>query len=355
MAELTIQEQDVALTPDEQTKKTALMQKVDVTDATQVMAYGHETQQRIAEFSDRALKNVRTLDTGEVSGMLSKLVGQLKGFDGMGEPKSFLSKVFGNARSQVVTMKAAYDKVEVNVNVITDTLGKHKEQLMADMDMLEQLYRLNQDYFRELNLYIAAGEEKLQQLRDTELPALVAKAESSKDPADAQAARDFAEYIERFDKKVHDLRLTRTVSIQMAPQMRLMQNNDNVLAEKIQSTLVNTIPLWKNQMTIALGLANAARALRDEQAVTDTTNELLRKNAEALHQGTVQIAKAAERGVVDIETLRFTNQTLIQTLDEVRVIHEQGQMERKAAERELEEMEETLRHKLLEFAGAAGE
>ena len=222
---------------------------------------------------------------------------------------------------------------------------------MADMDMLEQLYRLNQEYFRELNLYIAAGEEKLEQLRNVELPALVAKADASQDPADAQAARDFAESIERFDKKVHDLRLTRTVSIQMAPQMRLMQNNDHVLAEKIQSTLVNTIPLWKSQMVIALGLAHAAQALQAEQAVTDMTNELLRKNAEALHQGTVQTAKAAERGVVDIDTLRITNQTLIQTLDEVRAIHEQGQAERKMAEKELAAMEETLRHKLLAFAG----
>ena len=226
---------------------------------------------------------------------------------------------------------------------------------MGDIDMLEQLYRLNQDYFRELNLYIAAGEEKLQQLRGTELPALVAKAEASQDPADAQAARDFSESIERFDKKIHDLRLTRTVSIQMAPQMRLMQNNDHVLAEKIQSTLVNTIPLWKSQMVIALGLAHAAQALQAEQAVTDMTNELLRKNAEALRQGTVQTAKVAERGVVDIETLRYTNQALIQTLDEVRVIHEQGRAARKAAETELVQMEDTLKHKLLEFAGKSGE
>ncbi|MCL2811323.1 MAG: toxic anion resistance protein [Clostridia bacterium] len=354
MAELMVQEQDVTLSPEEQKQKEALIKKVDVTDAAQVMAYGHETQQKISEFSDRALQNVRTLDTGEVSGMLTKLVGQLKGFEGAGESKGFFGKLFSNARSQVETMKAAYDKVEVNVNVITDSLTKHKDQLVADINMLEELYRLNQDHFRELNLYIAAGEEKLQELRDTELPALAAKAEASQDPADAQAARDFAEYIERFDKKVHDLRLTRTVSIQMAPQMRLMQNNDNVLAEKIQSTLVNTIPLWKGQMVIALGLAHAAQALQAEQAVTDMTNELLRRNAETLRQGTVQTAKAAERGVVDIETLRLTNQTLIQTLDEVRAIHEQGQAERKAAEKELAGMEETLRCKLLEFAGKSG-
>ena len=350
MAELLIQEQEVALSPEEQKQKEALMKKVDVTDASQVMAYGHDTQQKISAFSDRALQNVRTLDTGEVSGMLTKLVGQLKGFEGVGEPKNFVSKLFGNARSQVLSMKAAYDKVEVNVSAITDTLAKHKDQLMQDIHMLENMYRLNQDYFRELNLHIAAGEEKLQELRNVELPALVAKAEASQDPSDAQAARDFAESIERFNKKVHDLQLTRTVSLQMAPQMRLMQNNDHVLAEKIQSTLVNTIPLWKSQMVIALGLAHAAQALQAEQAVTDMTNELLRKNAEALRQGTVQTAKAAERGVVDIETLRITNQTLIQTLDEVRAIHEQGQAERKLAEKELAGMEETLRHKLLEFA-----
>ena len=350
MTDEKIMDQESALTPEEQAQKETLISKVDVTDAAQVMAFGHETQQKISEFSDEALRNVRTLDTGEVSGMLTKLVGQLKGFEGVGEPKNFVSKLFGNARSQVHSMKAAYDKVEVNVSAITDTLAKHKDQLMQDIHMLENMYRLNQDYFRELNLHIAAGEEKLQELRNVELPALVAKAEASQDPSDAQAARDFAESIERFNKKVHDLQLTRTVSLQMAPQMRLMQNNDHVLAEKIQSTLVNTIPLWKSQMVIALGLAHAAQALQAEQAVTDMTNELLRKNAEALRQGTVQTAKAAERGVVDIETLRITNQTLIQTLDEVRAIHEQGQAERKLAEKELAGMEETLRHKLLEFA-----
>jgi len=346
-----LKDQEIVLTPEEQTQKMELAAKVDVADAAQVMAFGHETQKKISEFSDRALQNVRTQDTGEVSGTLTKLVAQLKGFEGIGEPKNFLAKVFGNARSQIQTMKAAYDKVEVNVSVITSALSKHKLQLMQDMDMLEQLYRLNQDYFRELNLYISAGEEKLQELRTVELPALVAKAEASNDPADAQAAHDFTEYIDRFDKKVHDLRLTRTVSIQMAPQMRLMQNNDNVLAEKIQSTLVNTIPLWKSQMVIALGLAHSAEALKAEQAVTDMTNELLRRNAEALHQGTVQTAKAAERGVVDIETIRATNQSLIQTLDEVRAIHAHGQEARRAAEKELAQMEESLKQKLLEFTG----
>ncbi len=351
MVELAMKEQEIVLTPQEQEEKHALATKVDVTDPVQVMGFGHETQKKISEFSDRALQNVRTHDTGEVSDMLTKLVVQLKGFEAMEEPKGFLARIFSGARAQIVTMKAAYDKVEVNVGVITDALSKHKLQLVDDMDMLEQLYRLNQDYFRELNLYIAAGEEKLQQLRDVELPALTAKAEASQDPADAQAAHDFAEHINRFEKKVHDLRLTRTVSIQMAPQMRLMQNNDNVLAENIQSTLVNTIPLWKSQMVIALGLAHSAEALKAEQAVTDMTNELLRKNAEALHQGTVQTAKAAERGVVDIDTIRITNQTLIQTLDEVRAIHAAGQSARMAAERELVEMEGQLRHKLLEFTG----
>ena len=359
MAELAAQdpqqELQIALTPQEQTQKDVLIQKVDVTDPGQVMSFGYETQKKISEFSDRALQNVRTHDTGEVSGMLTKLVSQLKGFEGVGEPKGFLSKMFGNARAQIQTMKAAYDKVEVNVNVISDTLSKHKLQLIDDMDMLEQLYRLNQDYFRELNLYIAAGEEKLRKLREEELPALAAKAEASQDPADAQAAHDFAAHVDRFEKKVHDLRLTRTVSIQMAPQMRLMQNNDNVLAEKIQSTLVNTIPLWKSQMVIVLGLAHSAQALKAEQAVTDMTNELLRKNAEALHQGTVQTAKAAERGVVDIDTLRVTNQTLIQTLDEVRAIHAQGQKARAAAEKELAQMEESLKNKLLAFTAPAAD
>ncbi len=217
--------------------------------------------------------------------------------------------------------------------------------------MLESLYRLNQDYFRELNVFIAAGEEKLQQLREVELPLRIAKAKETGDAADAQNAHDFEEQINRFDKKVHDLRLTRTVSVQMAPQMRLMQNNDSILAEKIQSTLVNTIPLWKSQMVIALGLAHADSALKAEQAVTDMTNELLRRNAEALHQGTVQTAKAAERGVVDIDTIRHTNQLLIQTLDEVRTIHLDGAAARLAAEKELVQMEDTLKHKLLDFTG----
>jgi uncharacterized protein YaaN involved in tellurite resistance len=248
-------------------------------------------------------------------------------------------------------MRASYEKVSVNVGGIIDVLTQHQGQLVKDIDMLEQLYLMNQEYFRQINVYIASGDEKLEQLRGQELPALIAHARETGDASDAQAARDFEEQIGRFEKKVHDLRLTRTVSLQMAPQMRLMQNNDHILAEKIQSTLVNTIPLWKSQMVIALGLAHADQALQAERAVTDMTNELLRKNAEALHQGTVQTAKAAERGVVDIETLRLTNQSLIQTLDEVRTIHAEGAAARKAAEAEMAEMEEALKKKLLEFTG----
>ena len=342
--------EEIALTPSEESEKQKILQKVDITDAVRVMGFGHETQVKISEFSDRALQNIRTRDTGEVAGTLASLVAQLKGFDDQGEKKGFLG-IFRRGGQQIQVMKAMYSKVEVNVNVISGTLVKHKTQLVDDMDMLEKLYRLNQEYFRELNVYIAAGEEKLRQIREVDLPAKTAKAKESGDAVDAQEAHDFEEQINRFEKKVHDLRLTRTVSIQMAPQMRLMQNNDNILAEKIQSTLVNTLPLWKSQMVIALGLAHADSALKAEQAVTDMTNELLRKNAEALHQGTVQTAKAAERGVVDIETIRHTNQLLIQTLDEVRTIHADGAAARRSAEKELAEMEDTLKNKLLEFTG----
>ncbi len=348
LVEQEVKAEEIVLSPEEETEKAQIVGKVDVTDAVQVMGFGHETQLKISEFSDKALHNIRTHDTGEVAGMLSDLVAQLKGFEKDGERKGFLG-LFKGLGQQITSMKAMYDKVEVNVNVITDALSGHKAQLISDMDMLETLYRLNQEYFRELNVYIAAGEEKLRTLREVDLPAKRARAQETGDAVDAQAAHDFGEQIDRFEKKVHDLRLTRTVSIQMAPQMRLMQNNDNILAEKIQSTLVNTIPLWKSQMVIALGLAHAESALKAEQAVADMTNELLRKNAEALHQGTVQTAKAAERGVVDIDTIRITNQTLIQTLDEVRTIHAEGAAARKAAEKELVVMEDTLKNKLLEF------
>lgn len=344
----------IVLNEREDAEKRQIVQRVDVTDMVQVMSFGHETQKKISEFSDKALINVRTKDTGEVSDMLSSLVAELQGFDKQGDRKGLFG-IFKAAGNQIASMKASYDKIEVNVGVITTSLAKHKDQLLDDMDTLEKLYQLNQEYFRELNVYIAAGEEKLKQLREVELPAKHAHAIETGDAADAQAANDFVEHINRFEKKIHDLRLTRAVSLQMAPQMRLMQNNDSILAEKIQSTLVNTIPLWKSQMVIALGLAHADRALKAEQAVTDMTNELLRRNAEALHQGTVQTAKVAERGVIDIDTIRVTNQQLIQTLDEVRAIHEQGAAQRRTAEQEMVQMEGALRDKLLAFTGMTAE
>ena len=339
------------LTPEQQAEKETIVQHVDVRDVGQVLGFGHEAQQKISTFSDKVLESVRTRDTGEVSDMLTGLVAQLRGFDTQGEKKGFLGGLFQNAGNKLTTMKAQYDKVEVNVAVITDALSSNRNQLLDDIHMLDQLYQLNQQHFRELNLYIAAGEEKLHTLREEELPVLVRRAEESGDAADAQAARDFSDQIDRFEKKVHDLRLTRTVSIQMAPQVRLMQNNDSILAEKIQSTLVNTIPLWKSQMVIAMGLSHADRALQAQQAVTDVTNELLRKNAQALKQGTIQTAQAAERGTVDIETIRETNQALIQTLDEVQKIHSTGAAARRAAEAELVRLEDELKHKLLDFRG----
>jgi uncharacterized protein YaaN involved in tellurite resistance len=342
-------QQDATLTEQEAAKRDALASGIDVRDTAQVLAFGSEAQQKIASFSDEVLQGIRTRDTGEVSDMLTQLVAELKGFDTKGEKQGFFARLFQSSANQIVSMKARYDKVETNVSVIVDALQRHKGQLMDDIGTLDHLYALNQQYFRELNVFIAAGEERTQTLREQDLPVLLQKAQESGDAVDAQAARDFADQVERLEKKVHDLRLTRTVSIQMAPQVRLMQNNDNVLAEKIQSTLANTIPLWKSQMVIALGLAHADRALQAQQAVADMTNELLRKNAEALHQGTVQTAKAAERGVVDIETIRITNQALIQTLDEVKQVQIEGAAARAAAQAELVRLEEELKQKLLAF------
>lgn len=343
-----ISEENTPLTPQQEKEKGNVLASIDVRKPQEILEFGSEAQEKIASFSDTVLANVRTRDTGEVSDMLSKLVAELKGFDTKGEKKGFLG-LFRSVGNQLTTMKAKYDKVDTNVGVIVTALEQHKGQLIDDIGTLEQLYGLNQQYFAQLNVYIAAGEEKVKQLREVELPVLLKRADETGEAVDAQAARDFADQIDRLEKKVHDLKLTRTVSIQMAPQVRLMQNNDNVLAEKIQSTLVNTIPLWKSQMVIALGLAHAERALEAQQAVTDMTNELLRKNAEALKQGTVQTARAAERGVVDIETIRITNQSLIDTLDEVQKIQAAGSAQRVMAEAELVRLENDLKKKMLEF------
>ncbi len=346
-------EEKIDLSAQDIAKKTEIVSAIDVTKPEEVLSFGNEAQQQIASFSDEVLANVRTRDTGEVSDMLANLVSQLRSFDAGAERKKGFFGWFQSATSQMNSMKAKYDKVEINVTTITDALDQHKGQLIDDIGMLEKMYELNQNHFSALNVYIAAGEEKVKELRDIELPALLKKADETKEAADAQAARDFADQINRLEKKVHDLKLTRQVSIQMAPQVRLMQNNDSVLAEKIQSTLANTIPLWKSQMVIALGLTHADRALKAQQAVTDATNELLKKNAEALKQGTIQTAQAAERGVVDIDTIRTTNQSLIETLGEVQRIQAEGSAARIAAEAELVRLENDLKQKMLEFRDGA--
>ena len=338
-----------ALSEEERAAVLEFVQRIDIHDAQTVLGYGNEAQEQISKFSDRVLENVRTKDTGEISDMLAQLVAELKGFDANEEKKGFFSKLFNKAGNEVTALKAKYDKVEVNVDAIVTTLQNHKKQLIDDIAMLDSLYENNQAYFRTLSLYIVAGEEKLRQLREEELPPLMAKAQETGDPADAQAANDFAQLCDRFEKKLHDLKLSRMVSVQMGPQVRLMQNNDTILAEKIQSTIVNTIPLWKSQMVIALGLSHADRALEAERAVTDMTNDLLKKNAELLKQGTIRTAQEAERGVIDIETIRTANTSLIETLSEVQRIQLEGAQKRQEASDELNRLEKELKDKLLEI------
>ena len=337
-----------ALTPGEQKAVLDFVDKIDVEDSRVVLSYGAAAQQQISAFSDKVLENVRTKDTNEVGDMLSKLVADIKGFDVDDEKKGGLFGWLKKSSSSVVEMKARYDKVEVNVDTIVTALRAHQEQLLKDITMLDEMYALNQKYFRELTLYIVAGEERLRTLREEELPPLIAHAKETGDAADAQRANDFAAMIDRFEKKIHDLKLSRMVSIQMGPQVRLMQNNDTILSEKIQSTIVNTIPLWKSQMVIALGMAHAQGALKAQQAVTDVTNDLLKKNAELLKTGTIETAKAAERGIIDIETVRAANVALIDTITEVQRIQTEGANARAQAQQELNRLEKELKDKLLE-------
>ncbi|MBQ5783203.1 MAG: toxic anion resistance protein, partial [Oscillospiraceae bacterium] len=307
--------------------------KIDLNDSAIILQYGAACQKKIAEFSDNALAGVRTKDLGETSDMIADLVTELKGFDAS-EEKGFLG-IFKKAGSQVSRLKARYDKAENNIEMISTKLEDHQNQLLRDIVMLDKMYQTNLAYFKELTMYIMAGKQKLETERATTLPQMMAKAEESGLTHDAQAANDYAAMCDRFEKKLHDLELTRTISIQMAPQIRLIQNNDAVMSEKIQSTLNNTIPLWKNQMVLALGLAHSKEALEAQQAVTDMTNQLLKKNADMLKQGTVEIAQESERGIVDIETVAYTNQQLISTLDEVLKIQDEGRAKRREAENEL--------------------
>lgn len=321
---------------------------IDLRNSAVVLQYGASSQKKIADFSQSALESVRTKDLGEVGDMITNLVVELKGFSVEPEEKGFLG-IFKKAGNSVAKMKAKYDKAEVNVDRICGMLEDHQIQLMKDITMLDKMYDLNLTYFKELTMYIVAGKKKLANERATTLVELQNKAKASNLPQDAQAVNDFASQCDRFEKKLHDLELTRVISMQMAPQIRLVQQNSTLLTEKIQSSIVNTIPLWKSQMVLALGIAHSQEAMEAQREVTNMTNELLKKNADMLKQGTIETAKESERGIVDMETLRYTNQQLISTLDEVVKIQDQGRQKRREAETELGRIETELKQKLLDI------
>lgn len=321
--------------------------KIDIENTNQILQFGAGTQKKMADFSDAALENVRTQDLGEVGDLLANVVGELKDFDAAEEKGLF--GFFKKQTARVDTLKNRYTKAEGNVAKITETLEQHQMRLMKDSAVLDKMYDQNLAYFKELSMYILAGKKKLQAVRDGQLRDLQQKAATSGLPEDAQAASDLENKCGRFEKKLHDLELTRTISMQTAPQIRMIQNNDTTMIEKIQTTIVNTIPLWKSQMVLALGIAHSTEAAQAQRQVTDLTNELLKKNAETLHLASVETAREAERGIVDIETLRQTNQQLIQTLDDVMKIQQEGRVKRQAAEADMRRMENELKSKLLEI------
>lgn len=323
--------------------------KIDLNNTDHVLLYGADAQKKIADFSDSALATVRTNDTGEVGEMLVKLVNEIKGFGDAAEKPKGLGGLFWNAKKAVSDMQTKYDKVEVNVDAIASSLEGYQVQLLKDISLFNHLYDMNTEYFKELTMYILAGEKRLAEVRRTTLEELKARAAQSGDAMDAQRANDMAANCDRFEKKLHDLKLTRQVALQMAPQIRLLQNNDSLLVERIQSTLSNTLPLWKSQIVIALGLHRSQEALKAQTAVTDMTNELLRKNAEALKTGTIETAREAERGILDLNTLVETNQSLIDTINEVMKIQDEGRAQRVEAEKQLVTMENELKQKLLEL------
>lgn len=341
------QEEVPVLTPEEQKMVNDFAAKIDIENTNQILQYGAGTQKKMADFSDTALENVKTQDLGEIGELISNVVGELKDFDVQEEGKFF--GFFRKQTSKIENLKNKYDKAEANVEKITDSLQQHQVRLMKDSAMLDKMYEQNLNYFKELTMYILAGKKKLEETRNGKLAEMKNKAAQSGLPEDAQAARDLDEKCSRFEKKLHDLELTRTIAMQTAPQIRLIQNNDTVMVEKIQTTIVNTIPLWKSQMVLALGIAHSAEAAQAQRQVTDITNELLRKNAETLHMATVETAKESERGIVDLETLQKTNADLIQTLDDVMRIQMEGRQKRQAAEMEMHRMEEELKRKLLEI------
>ena len=337
------------LTPEEEAMVAAFAEKIDVENTTQILQYGAGTQKKMADFSDAALANVRTQDLGEVGTLIADVVGELKGFDA--EEKKGLMGFFRKKADQLETMKNRYAKAEVNVAKIGDALQQHQVRLLKDSAVLDKMYEQNLAYFKELTMYILAGKQKLHQVRSGKLLQLEEKARLSGLAEDAQTARDLADKCNRFEKKIHDLELTRTISIQTAPQIRMIQNNDHVMVEKIQTTLMNTIPLWKNQMVLALGIAHSTEAAQAQRQVTEITNALLKQNAEKLHMASIETAKEAERGIVDIETLKATNAKLIQTFDDVLKIQAEGRAKRLAAENEMAKMENDLKLKLLEISG----
>lgn len=353
--EPAVQEQEPALddsilTEEERKMVDSFAQQIDLTNSTLVLQYGAGTQKKMADFSESALENVRSKDLGEVGDLLSDVVKELKTFDEEEEKGGFFG-IFKKASNKIESMKAKYAKAETNVNEIVKVLEKHQVQLMKDSALLDKMYDLNLTYFKELSMYILAGKKKLAEVRNTQLQELLNKAKISGLPEDAQAAKDLDSLCNRFEKKIHDLELTRMISIQTAPQIRLVQNNDTLMVEKIQSTIVNTIPLWKSQMVLALGVEHSAQAAAAQREVTDMTNELLKKNAEKLKMATVETAKESERGIVDMETLKATNESLISTLDEVMNIQKEGRQKRQEAEEGLRSMEQELKAKLLEIQG----
>lgn len=343
-------EDKIQLTDAEKKAVDDFAAKIDISNANHILQYGADAQAKITQFSDMALEKVRTKDLGSVGDTLSSLVVELKGFDPNEQKKGFFG-LFKKAGASIAELKAKYDKAEVNVEKVVDVLEGHQITLTKDIAVLDEMFKANMSNFKQLSLYIVAGKKKLEEVQNVTIPAMQAKAAETGAMEDAQAANDYANLANRFEKKLHDLDLTRTVSLQMGPQIRLIQNNDTLMVEKIQTTLLNTIPLWKSQMVLALGLAHSEQAMQAQKAVSDTTNELLKKNAELLKQTTVGVAQESERGIVDIETLKHTNQMLIDTLDEVVKIQNDGRAKRKAAEVELMNIETQLKDKMLEFRG----
>ena len=341
-----------ALTDEEKAAIDSFNEKIDVTDTTQVLQYGASAQNKISKFSDSVLEDVKTRSTGEVGDLLSSLVAEIKEFDTdlpTDNAKKGLFGIFNNVKKEINKLIAKYDKVENNISKIEKNLEAHKLQMLKDIAVFDNMYEKNLEYFKEISLYIIAGEKKLEELKNVTLPALKKAAEESGEQTDIQKVNDMVNMINRFEKKIYDLKTTRIISIQMAPQIRLIQNNDSELVEKIQSSLINTIPLWKNQVVIALGITNAKNALGAQKAVTEMTNDMLQKNSELLKQGSIEIAEQSERAIVDIETLQKTNKDIIETLDKVLEIHETGRVKRAEAEKELVTIEQELKEKMMEI------